>query len=346
MIFTHIPQGNYRLLVFNNGAQTVDSQVTLAVPALQKLVTLIDGTSVVPSDVHCVLPATHQPTIVQPIKILSLGIAGSAGVQLPQTTSRNVTLTATFDRTPGVYRVGETQDLTSAPWLPFNPNTPIIYRLKERDALGIFFGARTINLQVAPAAAEASVSLPKAIPVILAPAVVKTRTLRGTERASFLQQAANAGYSLNVISLDRKLDGLVTTDSSFNCAGPGLEPRFTVQTNGGSVYSEEQRFRIFSGPPLNSFWRIQSAELRPSATPTNAQVTIDPVSITTEQGLHQVPARTFVLKASVKVKIETPLGVCVVAPQFGFGLSTPVFTSLTIEGPEGLDPVNALPPRN
>jgi hypothetical protein len=192
-------------VVLKQGFQHVDQQVTVNSLPLQQSVTLLEGTSTPPSNISCaVLGSVPVLTTLPSINITNFKVNGGS---LQTTTDRTVTLTATFSRTPGFYRVGETRDLSNRPWLPFNPNAPTTYRLNLVDERGVNFGVRQVYFQAAPTAANASVSNLVVSPVILAPTQTSRRTLTGTELLQFLSRAGDAGYSFTLIRTDRQLKG-------------------------------------------------------------------------------------------------------------------------------------------
>jgi hypothetical protein len=348
----------FRLVVVKGDFQTVDRQETMTSATQQLSVILLQGTSTLPSNITCpLLGSVAGQTILPSINITNLKVNGGS---LQTTTDRTVTLTATFSRTPGVYRVGEIRDLTNRPWIPFSPTAPITYQLNLADERGVNFGVRQIHFQVAPTASNSSLSNIAITPVILAPEQISIRTITGAELQQFLSRALDAGYNFASAGLNRQLfEGSNSIPfTSRDCTRTPEAPETALKPDafGRFRYVQKDTIRIFDGPPLNAFWKILDVGVTPKTDQLLASSVVESVSAASSQGLQQIPARTVAIRSEMNVapiRIGVfPIGSgetssCISSSaNFRITLIPPTITSLTISGPSNLELRKGLPPRN
>ena len=349
--FSGVPAQRHRLLVSKTGFEHRDESFTVS-GDLSLPVQLREGTSSPPTIGACFnsltpIPGQTLELSILPIRVTNFRVDGGSS---QTTTNRTVTLTATFDRAPGFFRVGETTDLSNSVWQQFNPGTPMTYKLIAIDPRGVAFGLRKIYFQAA-VTANTGISSRVDASVTLAPDQISIRTLTGAELQQFLSRALDAGYNFTAGGSIRKLfEG--SNSRSFGDAGclrdtpeMALVPDFF----GGFRYVQDDTIRIFEGQALNAFWKITDVGVTPR--PDHGSSVVESMSPPSTQGVQQLPFRTVVIRSETKVKQQELFGgpgpACTTSlNNFRIKLIPPMITSLTISGPSNLNVKDALPPRN
>lgn len=349
--FSGVPAQRHRLLVSKTGFEHLDQSFTVS-GDLSVPVQLREGTSTPPFIGACLSALTPIPGqtlefVIPPIRVTNFRVDGGSS---QTTTNRTVTLTATFDRAPGFFRVGETTDLSNSVWRQFNPGTPMTYNLNAADDRGVAFGLRKIYFQAA-VTANTGISSRVDASVTLAPEQISIRTLTGADLQQFLSRALDAGYNFTAGSSTRSLfEGSNSRSfTSTDCPPEATEMALEPQAFGSFRYVQDDTIRIFEGPPLNSFWKITNVGFTPKTDPPAGSV-VNSVSAASTQGLQQLPFRTVSIRSEIQVGRRSGgfVGPACVRSSGNFRLKLipPIVTSLTIEGPSNFNVKDALPPRN
>lgn len=206
-------------------------------------------------------PADATQLQIEPApRILSFEINGGARV----TTSRDVTLTATFDRQPMFYRAAEGDEIRNAPWLRTPQGRFQVDFTLVRPSRVAPFGTRTVSLEVKPGPDEASISPPSEQGIVLAPARTRSYVLTGVAAAGFVEEArrhgAQFGFTVSSASPDGFAEALCGESGDMRPA-PG---RGTPDLIPGSSdrYTEHARFDVFQGVDFNPFWQLKDVKVR------------------------------------------------------------------------------------
>ncbi|HKE55396.1 MAG TPA: carboxypeptidase-like regulatory domain-containing protein [Pyrinomonadaceae bacterium] len=342
-VLSGLPVGDYTLYVFKNGFATL-SQLVLLNGDQSKNVTLPAGTTQPPTDASC--STASFITIPNP-KITSFEIFSlTKNAKLftgDSTTTPDVRVAAQFSRSPHFYRLAEVLDinhpeaeLRTQPWLPYTEGMSFHLRLNTTRP----YGVRNVFMQINWGTSESSASPAKGDSIVFAPAATKTFTLTGSSLQAFVDRARTLGYSFEftgpVIQGNPPCPGVLRPDD-YRFMGDAIVG--DTSTN----FTEAWSFKIFQrpgplGPFLNAFWKVKSISIADIFVPAR---TSDITQSGPLSGRADDPSRSISFKRAFSWNPDTAR-----AAAYTCVLSTPGFSisSITLEGPDDKQPVDALTP--
>lgn len=167
------------------------------------------------------------------------------------TTSRQVTLKATFDRTPKFYRAGET-DRTAATWTeyPSNGSMTVTLRDKKNDS----FGERDVYLQIRTEDGKKSEVAHDTIKLV---PILSDRTFTGAQLKEVLKYALDQGFKVSGKFLAGKNDCGPTVGALIYGASielPGANVSLDPAVNLAKIYEAS----FLTERHLNAHWTLKS----------------------------------------------------------------------------------------
>ena len=167
------------------------------------------------------------------------------------TTSRQVTLKATFDRTPKFYRAGETEQ-TAATWTEYPSNGSMTFTM--RDKKNDSFGERSVYLQIKTEdgkRSEVAHDTIKLVPILI------DRTFTGSQLKEVLKYAERQGFKVSGKFLSGKNDCGPTEGALIYGASIEL-PGANVSMDPGVNLAKIYEASFFTERQLNANWTMKS----------------------------------------------------------------------------------------
>jgi len=351
---TSLPTGSTTIRFSRNGYANAQEVVVITNGAnLVRQVRLQPGQSTpLPND--CGVPATTTEGSNTCDVITTIRTDGPT-----TTTNRQVTILLNFTSPPDAYRITEFSQAERYPEGQFDPdvafgkkNVPWTSNASSAVSLTTFFTLTEPHYGTHPIYVQTRryqggcVSRSKAVTVVLAPASYQSHRLGGTALQQFVAEAKARGYEFT------STFEFLKKDKDF--CGPGqmletLDPRTDERALGSNTVRESIRasFDVFIGPDLMPFWELESIQgVHPSLPSLGIRIDrpwalqFDP-SLTGSSCANCGP-RTFRRQLNWRRYMydrgsDWRRYVCRAT-----SYDEPYLTELTLRGPAGQNPINAL----
>ena len=237
------------------------------------------------------------------------------------TTSRQVTLKATFDRTPKFYRAGETEQ-TAATWTEYPSNGSMTFTLRQKG--NDSFGERDVHLQIKTEDGKKSEVAHDTIKLV---PILSDRVFTGAQLKEVLQYAKKQGFGVSGKFLAGKNDCDPNVGARIYGASielPGANLSIDPGVNLAKIY--EASF-FTGGSQLNSNWTMKSPQF------SKAGNWRDPYARYTVTKSPNGQSPSFTVQLNIATYPQNVFGVSM-APCGEVGV---ILQSITLGGPQDLD---------